>query len=254
MDTTPELPAAYNLVEVERADCLKAEAARLARSGAEEGTLLWLKNQIRGKGRLDSRWYSQDGDLHCSIIMYPDFPRHNIGELFLVASVAMGNALGTHLSPMTALGYQWPNRITIAGQTVAAIWIEYTDTTPKWITLSASVNILSAPEDFSIPAISILEAEGSTELNRTLLLETWARQFITLINIWSERGMPHIVDTWKIRAGTLNQTISAKPHDAVISGEIVKIYENGDLELITDDNHNQRLALNDFMNCVDTVI
>ena len=83
----------------------------------------------------------------------------------LVATVAMGNALATHLTPMIALGYKWPNDLLIAGHKVGAVWLDSGESNDSpWLCITASVNIHSSPEDFAIPAISVSEAEGGTEL------------------------------------------------------------------------------------------
>jgi len=246
-DYKPELPAAYELIEFDSVRCVKCKAAELALVGAEEGTLLWAKKQQNGTGRLGSNWYSKPGDLHCAIILRPDFPIEHYAELLLVGTISMGNALATHVSPMTALGYTWPNKITIATHTIANVWVEYDQRNPAWLTVSCSANILDTPDDLSIPAISVLEAEGNTDINSGILLESFARQFITLINQWSDEGIASIVNKWKLRAGVTGKLSTLYTHRGSFSGNIKAITDQGALEVISEENQNLVYQLSEFI-------
>ena len=243
----PELPAAYQLIEFDSVNCIKSKAAELALGGADEGTLLWAKNQHKGTGRLDSNWHSKPGDLHCAIILRPDFPFERYAELLLVSSISMGNALATHVSPMTALEYAWPNKITIATHTIANVWVEYDQRDPTWLSISCSANILDTPEDLSIPAISVLEVEGSTDLRSGTLLESFARQFITLINQWSDEGMSSIVDKWKLRADPAGEIKTVYTNQGEYSGTTKAITDQGALEIVTEENDSLIFQLSDFI-------
>ena len=242
-----ELPVAYKLIEFDSLNCIKSKAAALALDGAEEGTLLWAKEQHNGTGRPDSSWYSKPDDLHCAIILRPDFAFELYAELLLVGTISMGNALATHLSPMTALGYVWPNKITIATHTIANIWVEYDQKDPAWLSISCSANILNTPDDLSIPAISVLEAEGSTDLRSGVLLESFARQFITLINQWSEEGMASIVNKWKLRADLGDKSTTLYTRQGEYSGTIREITDQGSLEIVNEENENMIFQLSDFI-------
>lgn len=248
----PELPVAYELVEEDQVENLKHTAAQLADGGAEEGTLLWVKNQTNGTGRSGSRWVCGTGDLHCAIVLRPEFPQNQFADMLLVAAVSMGNALAEHLSPMTALGYIWPNKITIAGYTVASIWVEFQNQDAGWLTVSSSVNILTSPEDFSVPAMSVREAEGITDLDSGTLLKSYARQFITMINNWSENGMASIVDLWKIRGSAAGKdiTINTKSHGR-ITATWKQIGNNGNLEIATPEEGTRVLPLSDYIERID---
>ena len=243
----PELPAAYELVELEKADDIRAAASQLAGKGADEGTLVWLKQQSRGCGRFGSPWQSSKGDLHCAIILRPDFPLDRHAEMLLVGTVSMGNALATHLSPMTALSYQWPGKLTIARHTVAGIWVDYCDQPEPWLVVSCSVNILSAPEDTAIAAMSIREAEGTTDLDSAALLESYARQFITVINAWSENGSASLVDKWKIRGDSVGEELQISSGSETINGTVACIRDNGDIEVRSKNGNVQLVRLWDYI-------
>lgn len=242
-EKTPELPAAYELMEISQAESIRTAAADLAARGCQEGTLIWLKHQVADSRNGGESWHSREGDLHCSIILQPEFEPARYGELFLVASVSMGNALATHLSPMTALGYRWPNRIMIADHVLCGIWLESGSHPANWLTVSCSVNLLESPEDFSIPAISVREAEGTTDLTTAALLQSFARQFITIINEWSDSGTKLLVDKWRIRGNRVGERFVLGRTDGIITD----IDPEGSLHLETTAKTSVRLDLNSFV-------
>ncbi|MXZ81332.1 MAG: hypothetical protein F4Z15_08250 [Gammaproteobacteria bacterium] len=235
----PELPAAYELVEIEESDDLRRLAAGMACDGRREGTLIWLKRQLSGRGWDDSPWYSQEGDLHCAVLLEPEFERRRYGEIILVAAVSLGNALALHLSPMIALGYDWPDRLVIANHVVGRIWAECGHHPKPWLSVSCSVNLLDSPEDYSISAISVREAEGTTELDAGTLLQSFAREFITGINAWSEEGMPSLVDKWRIRGNRPGTPCTV----GALSGTVRGIDEAGNLLVEAEAGHQEKLVL-----------
>jgi BirA family biotin operon repressor/biotin-[acetyl-CoA-carboxylase] ligase len=259
----PELPAAYDLVYYDQIDSLRDKACNLARRGAEEGTLLWAATQAKPLGRLDQKWHSSQGDLHCSIILRPDFSRHLYPQIMLVAAVSMANALATHLSAMTPLAFGWPNNITIASHKVAAIWLDtviepnsdksahqdgnHLEEDQPWLAVTASVNLEQSPGELSATAISVQEVEGTTELDSTVLLESYARQFITQINHWSERGIKFTGKQWISRAEGVGEQITIRLTDREITGTLEDFGENGDITITLPDNTRRTVSLAEYI-------
>ena len=222
-----ELPVAYELLVFDELENLRDKAVALAKNGAEEGTLIWAKAQTQAKGRLGDEWIGGEGDLHCSIILRPEFPPNEFYQMLVVASLSLGNAIASHLSPMIALAYGWPNKLLIANQKIAGLWLDCDREAHQWIVITCSVNIKASPDDFSIAAMSINEAEGRTELTPEQLLETYAREFISQINNWAERGFEHILNQWKGRMsypGDKQYRFANKS----INGILESIADNGD--------------------------
>ena len=58
------LPPAYRLVSLETVGSTNEEAKRLAREGAEDGTLVWAREQTKGRGRSGRSWASPPGNLY----------------------------------------------------------------------------------------------------------------------------------------------------------------------------------------------
>ncbi|MCY4051343.1 MAG: hypothetical protein OXE41_03440 [Gammaproteobacteria bacterium] len=241
---TLELPSAYDLLEVAESDDIRKLAAITANDGGGEGTLIWLKKQTAGHEWDGRPWYSEEGDLHCSVLLEPEFERQHYAEMLLVASVSMGQALAQYLSPMTALGYDWPDKLMIANHVVGRVWVQYGGESKPWLSISSSINILNAPEDFSIPAISVREAEGKTELNAEKLLQAFSREFITWINHWNEKGFLDLLDRWKVRG---NQPGSSY-ESGLITGTLHEIDSYGNLIVQVDTTQQKIILLESYVN------
>ena len=67
----PRLPPAYRLVALDSVGSTNAEARRLAAEGAEDGTLVWAREQSDGRGRRGRRWESPRGNLFLSLVLRP---------------------------------------------------------------------------------------------------------------------------------------------------------------------------------------
>ena len=195
-----ELPAAYEPIILEQVRDIREYTANLARDGANEGTLVWARAVESHRGRHGSNWHCSVDDLHCAIVLQPEFPREQYGLMLAVSVIALGNALATHMSPMSALVYGWPNNVSLAGQKLAASWLDAGSTEHgPWLVVSSCVNIQHSPDDLSFNAMSVREAEGSTELTAEVLLDAYCRQFITVLNEWAEKGTKTLLRRWQMR-------------------------------------------------------
>lgn len=232
----PELPAAFELVSVGVVEDLRQTAITLANSGAEEGTVIVADNQTRAKGCTGKSWYGYKDNLHASIILQPDFDKDLDHEMLFVGVTSLGNAIAAHVSPMTALAYSWPNDINIAGNKIGSVWMDSGESqSGRWLAITCSVNVRNGPEDFSVPALSILEAEGTTDLTANTLLESWTRQFVRLINLWSEQGFDKIFTLWQVRQESIGKIFELQHNGVLQEGESVDLTPQGEIILLIAD-------------------
>lgn len=238
----PELPAAYEYHFFEQVDSLRDKAIELANNGAQEGCLIWSLSQARPSARLDKQWICNEGDLHCSVLLRPDFDVCEYYQMLIVAAVSLGNAIAVHVSPMTALGYLWPNDLCIARRKIASLWLDKgISQGTHWLAITLSVNVINAPQNAEIDAISIREAEGLTDLNSKLLLESFAREFIKQINFWSDRGFQYVLEQWRIRLQNTRQPIVLDCVDKTIRGIAKDIDQAGNIEVTDGAGHHNVL-------------
>src|SRR2546421_9726143 len=93
---------------------------RLARQGAEEGTVVLTDSQTAGKGRLGRQWLDVQGrHVLSSTVLRPQFSPY---LLVMIASLAVVNAITSTCKVVASI--KWPNDILIGNQKVAGILIE----------------------------------------------------------------------------------------------------------------------------------
>ncbi|MCI4318227.1 MAG: biotin--[acetyl-CoA-carboxylase] ligase, partial [Thermoplasmata archaeon] len=96
-------------VEHDRVGSTQAEAVRLVRFGAREGTLVVAREQSDGRGRLDRHWASPRGGLYLSMVVA--LPRTSPGLLPLAVGAELRDAL--HRDWDADLRVKWPNDLVV---------------------------------------------------------------------------------------------------------------------------------------------
>lgn len=104
-----------NLEYLETVDSTNRVAAERAAAGAPEGTIVVAETQLSGRGRRGRLWISPPGvNLYFSIVLRPRVAPARIGQIPLVAAVALHRALSS-LAPAASVFIKWPNDILAAG-------------------------------------------------------------------------------------------------------------------------------------------
>jgi len=251
---SPQLPPQYQLVELGSVDSVVSEAARRACDGAQEGTLVWAAEQSDARTRNGSRWFSPPGNLHCALIVHPDFPNANCGQLAYVVALAAGSALAELLSPMTGLRYGWPDKLYInelkAGRFVLAAPDAYTDPY-EWLVLGVMVNIEHHPPNPEPEEFNSVHASGAPEVTVADALENYARYFLHWINRWAEDGFEPIRRQWQIRAEGVGESVDIRIADETLSGTFVEVDEEGRLVMRKSADAQRRISINEYFYLTD---
>lgn len=92
-------------------------------SGTDEGTVVWTRKQISGRGRGSNRWESEDGkNLTFSVILKPLFLQP-ADQFFISMAVSLG--ITGYLKKHTLnVKIKWPNDIYVGDKKIAGILIE----------------------------------------------------------------------------------------------------------------------------------
>jgi BirA family biotin operon repressor/biotin-[acetyl-CoA-carboxylase] ligase len=234
MAVTPKLPPAFDLVALERVDSTNEAAKRLAKDGAEDGTLVWALEQTAGRGRGGRGWASPPGNLYCSVLTRPDCGLDQVAELGFAACLGVGGALGGLVPPLTDLNYKWPNDVLLNRRKAAGVLLESAtrpDGALDYLVIGVGVNVSSCPEDTAFPATS-LAAEGAGSVEVATVLEGFCRQFLTWVNRWLDDGFAPLRREWLGRATGLGQAIEVHRGDGVtLHGTFRGLDERGALHL-----------------------
>ncbi|HEX2115153.1 MAG TPA: biotin--[acetyl-CoA-carboxylase] ligase, partial [Alphaproteobacteria bacterium] len=180
------LPPAYRLVSLETVDSTNEEAKRLARAGAEDGTLVWAREQTKGRGRGGRSWTSPPGNLYLSLVLRPDCAPAAASQLSFVAALGAGAGLAEVMPPMIDLRYKWPNDILLNHRKAAGILLETESAGAdrlEWLVLGLGINVKDHPAETAVPATSLHE-EGAAEATVEAVLEAFSRHFLSWVNRW----------------------------------------------------------------------
>jgi BirA family biotin operon repressor/biotin-[acetyl-CoA-carboxylase] ligase len=251
-----QIPSVYDVVTLDTVDTVLEEAIRRAKCGADEGTLIWARNQTGTRWRGDSGWLPGSGNLHCAIILRPDFPTAISPELNFVAAVSLGSAIAARLSPGVSLRYRWPNDIILNADKVAGVMLAMSsqhDAHYEWVVLAAHVNIATYPQDQHINAVSIIDAEGLADIDPSNLLEDYAKHFLASINKWAETGLASILKSWQQRVDGIGERISINLNEDRIAGILESLGADGSANIVTDDGSSRQIRVGEYYNLADDV-
>jgi len=231
------LPPAYRLVTLDKVTSTNDEARRLAREGAEDGTLVWAREQEAGRGRSGRTWTSPRGNLYLSLILRPECPPQRAAELGFVAAVGLGAALASLVPPLCPINYKWPNDVLLGERKVAGILIETESGTQpqegaplEWMVLGLGVNVQHHPEDSEFPATS-LRYEGADDVTVEALLGRFGLYFLDWANRWMEDGFPPVRAEWKERGMGIGRKIRVRLPRETLRGKFIDLDADGALLL-----------------------
>jgi BirA family biotin operon repressor/biotin-[acetyl-CoA-carboxylase] ligase len=241
MPSIPELPVAYDLVTLDRTDSVVDEARRRAALGADEGLLIWAGEQTAAQDHRGRAWPSPAGNLHCAILLRPDYPVRVGAQLAFVSAVGAGAAIAEVAPPMTDLKYRWPNEVLVNGATTALVRLAWdAGDPPVWLVVALYVNVTHYPDAAGLAATS-LRAEAIDEATDATLLQAYARHFLAWINRWGDDGFGPIRKAWLQRADGLTRPIRVELASGVLEGRFLDVDPGGSL-VIEQRTGSQRLV------------
>jgi len=223
-------------------------ARKLARQGAEEGTVVIAEKQTGGRGRRGRHWASPDGGLYLSIILRPNLEPARALRLPLVAGVAVAGAIKkvTTLQPRL----KWPNDIFIAGKKVGGILTETSTKKGKidHTVLGIGLNVNTARSLFP-PAIRETATSLAEESGRNIapleLLQCLFDEFEALYVEFLASGFDKIREQWKAMSNTIGSRVKIDSGGAEIEGEALDIDGEGFLLLRRRDGNVERVISGD---------
>lgn len=136
----------------------------VSKTNPMEGTVIFTRDQTRGRGQIGRKWHSEPGKNCCfSVILYPRIP---VKDQFLInIAIALGikTALELLVSPNILL--KWPNDIIIGGAKLGGILIQNiikgNNIAVSVVGAGINVNQETFPADIPNPA-SLIHSTGVT--------------------------------------------------------------------------------------------
>ncbi len=230
----------HHLVEIESTMPLARE---LARSGADEGTVVVAERQTQGRGRLGRTWVSPSGGIYLTAITRPRVAPAVAPRANLFASVAVATTLQTMLNVPARV--KWPNDVLIDGKKVCGILseMEAESDTVHYINVGIGMNV-NIPVGDAVPdSISLTELVGKP-VDRVQL----TRELVTrLLQYLRELDSPAILEAWKEMSDTLGRQVCIQQGERQVKGLAVDIADSGALIVRAADGANSTVFAGDCL-------
>src|SRR5215510_1870878 len=229
-------------------DSTNTYAARLAREGASEGTVVIADSQSGGKGRLGRSWVSPAGvNLYLSAILRPPVSAATVPQLNLLAAVAVADTI-VHICGLTP-AIKWPNDVLVGGKKVCGILAEMQTEggALRSVVLGIGVNLnapLSAfPEELRDKASSLL-LSGGRLVDRPAFAAALLTHLEKLYVLWLEQGFPALRPAWEhYAAWMLGTPITVAAPEGTVTGTVLGLDSDGALLLQEGDGGTPRRLL-----------
>lgn len=199
------------------------EAARRARDGAPDGTVVVADQQTAGRGRLDRSWLAEPGtSLLASWIVRPAIPRDDYPLLTLATAAATAEAIERETGvPITV---KWPNDLLAGGRKIAGILAEAVGDDAAVIGLGLNVRQGEFPDEIAATATSLLR-ERSRPVGRARLLGAILAAFAPFSS--APRAA---LEAYRARCVTVGQDVRVeRPNGEPLTGRALRVADDGSL-------------------------
>jgi biotin-(acetyl-CoA carboxylase) ligase len=172
------LPPPFSLVTLREAGDAFAHAIRIAREQGA-GTLVYV-------GRFDLAEFA--------VVLEPDEPLRGARRAFYAGMAALADALIAFAPPETPMEIGWPDAVRINLGLVGGGRLGWPkraaeDEVPDWLVFGAMVRTVSLGDEPGLnPLSTALEEEGFSDAGSGRLMESFARNFMVMTDLWQERG------------------------------------------------------------------
>lgn len=187
---TPELllPPAYSVVRLrELGDAFTYAVSLAPEHGA--GTLVYV-------GRFDLAEFA--------LVIEPQEPLTRARLTFYAGMAALADALAAIAPPETAINIEWPDRLYVNWGLVGGgrlAWPKKNtseDEIPPWLVFGATIRTASMAglEPGATPDVTALDQEGFSEITAAQVIESFARNFMQIVNAWDEGGFGAVAKSY----------------------------------------------------------
>ena len=250
-----------NIIHFDELDSTNNYAKSIANDLEGEGQVVITEKQLNGRGRLGRQWISQnDNGIWMSIILKPNINIEDVSKITQVAAAAINLGL---LSQGIKTEIKWPNDIILNNKKTCGILVEMNTNTNNFekgkinfVIVGIGINVNNGIEDFPEELRYIatsLKIEEKKEFKRNLIVAEVLNNFETLYTSFVNGDFSKSLDICKKNSYILGkeinlmknqETIEAKALDINENGELVVMYENGEIDNIISGEISVRIRKN----------
>lgn len=199
---------------------------------------LWIRagEQTEGRGRRGRDWSSPGGNLFASLLLVDPEPAGRIGELPLVAAVALAEAVDKAAGTLQLVQLKWPNDLLVDGAKLSGILLEAETLSGgrRAVVIGFGVNCVSHPE-LSLYQATDLRSLGF-QVDAERLFECLSATLAEKLAFWAQPdGFETIRRGWLKRAAHLGKRITVRTAQEELNGIFADLDARGHLVLKQDD-------------------
>ncbi len=192
-----------------------------------EGYWLVADRQTGGRGRQGRDWFDGIGNFMGSTVVRRRQGDPSAATLFLVAGLAVYEAISWHAPAHCDLKLKWPNDLLANGAKLVGILIEGAGNS---FVIGVGANLVSAPE---IPGRSVAAlSEFGTAPHRNLFADDLARSFSSELERWRATGTASLIRRWRQTAHPPGTSLEVhEPGRTKVKGMFDGLADDGALRL-----------------------
>lgn len=200
-----------------------------------EGTVIVADVQTSGKGRKNRTWYSPEGGLWFSVVLYPHIPPQNGMLITMASSVSVAQAIKeiTGVNPMV----KWPNDLLLNGKKICGILTELDAEMDRinYAVVGIGINVNNPlSEELQEKATSLSQEIGSL-VSRVKLLRSILKYLDTNYDKLISREYDSIRELWFSHTNIIGRKIQVQDEKTVVEGVVTDVDDSGCLILDTED-------------------
>jgi len=206
-------------------------AKKLIKDGVEEGAIVVSDIQLNGRGRKKRNWFSPEGGLWFSVVLYPHIPLERGMLLTMASSVAIVQGIKetTGLHPVI----KWPNDLLINEKKVCGILTELDAEMDRinYAVIGIGINVNNQlSEDLHGKATSLIHETGS-KFSRVKLFRTILKCIDENYNKLKTGDYDSIMDSWFSHANIIGRNIRVHDEKTILEGVVSSVDKSGCLIL-----------------------
>jgi BirA family biotin operon repressor/biotin-[acetyl-CoA-carboxylase] ligase len=216
-------------IDLEACASTNDEAARLARAGAQHGTVVIAERQTAGRGRDGRVWQSPPGGLYLSAVVRPPLPISAVPPMTLAIGIGLCDAARAFGAPAVL---KWPNDVLVDNRKLAGVLVEAQSQGGKLDSVIVGIGInLDGELAEPVSSTGITLAEGA---NRVVRREEFIQHLLADVERWIDRyvavGIEAIIPSWQQRMAP-GLAARATIDGAAMTGQMTGLDPDGSLLL-----------------------
>lgn len=216
-------------------------ARDLARKNCPDFTVVTAGRQIKGRGRLNRRWLSDDGGLYFTMVLRPVIPVQSSFRVNFLASLTLAKVIREMLKIDARV--KWPNDIMVDESKISGMLSELEAEAGRvfFINVGMGINVNNDPSRFE-PGASSLKKITGREVSKKNLLACFLEVFGKCMK---KVEIDDVISEWKKYTLTLGRHVRIVTLQEETEGLAVDVDENGALVLELSNGKQKKIVYGD---------